>query len=376
MTRLHSLTGMGLFALLLLSLTPGHAEGQLAWRDFVVTSGVSLEGYRGNLPTVAAVRDSAEVANAVVGEVATRGEFLYRPNGAGTFLVSFDGAMRQFSAWGFQSRDYAPREWVGSAEGTYLRPLGDRTMLAARSRLRGREVEDRPPMPIFLQPGYVSFEGGLGVDYQWNEKLRLDVEGTWEQADFAARTDAPQVRLLDRAALGVEGGATAFVGDASTVRLYASAERSRYPEQSTFLPDDPFREDRTFQGGGSWTYNGGFVAQVGVDGRINRSNSPRPEYNAVTGRLLLTASLPAGVTGSAFAAISVKEYLTASEFARLIPGEEANNTSSAYLSFSRLLALNLNGTVRLSWTRAETEIGEAYFQRGGLSILLNYRPGF
>ncbi len=30
--------------------------------------------------------------------------------------------------------------------------------------------------------------------------------------------------------------------------------------------------------------------------------------------------------------------------------------------------------VRLGWTRAETDIGDAYYQRFGFSFFFNYRP--
>ncbi len=354
---------------------PGKGAAQLAWRDFVVTSGFAVEGYRGNLPTVAAVvRDSTEVAGALVADLSARGEVTYHPSGSGVFLFSFDGAVRQLSAWGFETRDYAPREWVGAVDGSYSRFVSPTTSLSVRTRLRGRDVQDRPPMPLFLQPGSITALVGVGGVHQRSPELQLDLEGTWEVADFAARSDAPQVRLLDRRTFGAEAGATRFLGEASTLRVYGGVSASRYPEQATFLPDDPYRRDRTLHGGIGWTYNREFLAQLGVDGRLNRSNSRRPEYNAVTARILLSASLPAGVTGTAFAAIAAKEYLEPTEFARLIPGEEANNTSTAYISFSRPLARNLNGTVRLGWSRAETEIGDAYFQRGGASFFLSYRP--
>ncbi len=356
---------------------PQSAHAQLTWRDFVVTSGISAEGYQGNLPTAASVlRDSTEFVSALVGEAGARGSLTWRPPFEGLFSLAFDGGMRQFAARGFELRDYAPREWVGTADGTYLRGLGQRTTFSLVTRLRGREVEDRPPMPLFLQPGYLRALGGIGLERVTEEGVRVDLEVSGERADFFATRATPQVRLLDRTTWAAQVGASFPVGSATSLRVYGIGESTLYPEQSTFLTDDPHRRDRSAQGGFSLTHASEILAEFSVEGKVNRSNSPRPEYDALTARGMVTASLPAGLTGSAFAAVSLKRYVHPTDFARLIPGEEANNTSLAYLSLSRLLARNLDGTVRIGWTRAETEIGGAYFQRAGVSLLLSYRPDF
>ncbi len=77
---------------------------------------------------------------------------------------------------------------------------------------------------------------------------------------------------------------------------------------------------------------------------------------------------------SVYGALTAKQYLHDSDFARLLPGDEANSASLAYVSLTRPLARNLDGAVRVGWTRAETEIGDAYFQRFGASFLLHFRP--
>ena len=41
---------------------------------------------------------------------------------------------------------------------------------------------------------------------------------------------------------------------------------------------------------------------------------------------------------------------------------------------ARSIRSNLDGVVRLGWTRAETDIGDAYYQRFRLSFFFNYRP--
>ncbi|MEX0856069.1 MAG: hypothetical protein WD056_00720 [Gemmatimonadota bacterium] len=355
---------------------PATAEAQFTVRDFVVTAGGSAEGYRGNLPTVGSpVTDSAEVVSAFAGELALRTNADYRSGSGGTFLFSFDGGVRQFNASGFEQRDYSPREWVGTLDLGYGRALSETVGFRAHTRIRGRELEDRPPMPLFLQPGYRAVEGSLVVDFDGPRGVVYDVELTGAKTDFFAPAFAPQVRLLDREGVEIEAGAVIASG-ASTLRIFAGVQASRYPKQETFAPEDPFRSDRTFQGGVSWTRQAGYLLQIELDARANRSNSLRPEYDAFTLRALYSTSLPRELSLSLYGAYSVKQYLHASEFARLLPGEEADNASLAYVSLSRSLAMNLDGTFRVGWTRAETEIGDAYFQRFGGSFALHYRPSF
>jgi hypothetical protein len=69
-----------------------------------------------------------------------------------------------------------------------------------------------------------------------------------------------------------------------------------------------------------------------------------------------------------------KTYVHDSPFARLVPGEEADNASLAYAELSRALAPNLTTALRFGWSQAETDIGESYYSRFGTSLLINYRP--
>jgi hypothetical protein len=114
--------------------------------------------------------------------------------------------------------------------------------------------------------------------------------------------------------------------------------------------------------------------QLSIEGRANRSNSNRPEYNALTVRGFYATSVLTDYRFSASGTATAKRYLHESEFARLLPGEEANSASLIYLSLSRLLEEKLEGTFRIGWTRAETEIGDAYFARFGASLIFHYRP--
>ena len=369
---------------LLLAVSPasgrwlgGEVGAQVTWQDFVVTGGVSAEGYQGNFPTASAVvRDSTEIASAAVGEVGVRGALLWRRNGTVRGTVGFDGGVRQFAARGFELRDFAPREWSGTAEGTVFQPLGDVGTLSFFGRVRARDVEDRPPMPLFLQPGYLSWAAGAMTEVDLPGGRRIDFRVRAEQVEFYAPALVPQVRLLDRDGAAVQIGYTESFAGGNDLRIFGGVEGSRFPEQGTFEPDDPFRRDRTFSGGAVWSYRGGALGQLGLEGRANRSNSRRPEYNSMTVQGLLSVPVPGDAILTAFGALTLKGYLEPTPFARLIPGEEANNASLAYVSMGRAVARNLDGTVRLGWTRAETEIGENYFQRVGLSVLFHYRPGF
>jgi hypothetical protein len=69
-----------------------------------------------------------------------------------------------------------------------------------------------------------------------------------------------------------------------------------------------------------------------------------------------------------------KTYIHQTTFARLVPGEEADNASVVHLDFTRNIASNLSGMLRFGWTRAETDIGNSYYSRFGTSLLFNFRP--
>jgi hypothetical protein len=75
-----------------------------------------------------------------------------------------------------------------------------------------------------------------------------------------------------------------------------------------------------------------------------------------------------------YALLTAKSYVHDTDFTRLVPGEEADNASLAYLQLSRPVAMNLDAAFRLGWTRAETDYGSAYYQRLGASLQFNYRP--
>ena len=146
----------------------------------------------------------------------------------------------------------------------------------------------------------------------------------------------------------------------------------------------PSAGTRPISWGALWQYDGlessdgfeasGITAEVGIHGTINRSNASRTEYNAVSVNAEVSTFLPADLRLNITAVLTAKDYLTETEFIRLIPGEEADNASRVYVGVSKYLADAVTGTFRIGWTRAETEIGDAYFERYSGSLLFNYRP--
>jgi len=359
---------------LAMSLAPRAVSAQVEWRDLVVTLGGSVEGYVGNFSAVTLpVVDSTERATAAVGELGLRGTIdLLNQNGR-SLELSFDGGMRQTAAVGFKLRDYAPREWVGSAAARYQQRLGSWGALQLRGSTRGRSVHDRPPPPLSLmQPSYTTHLGSATLVTRSFEGVTLDATGDVESANYRAPELLPQLDLLDRTSWGVETGIR--WGYTSTVRFYTGLRWTDYRNQPSYDPEDPIRRDRTVRAGLEWTYAGTVFLQTGIEGVLNRSNSNRPEYDALSYRLLITAPLPGDLSASLYGLFARKSYVSDLTFKQLVPGEEANSASVAYLQVNRPVAVNLDGAVRIGWTRAETDIGQAYYRRFGMSVLLNYRP--
>ncbi len=357
-------------------LLPRPAAAQPAWRDLVVTVGGSVEGYSGNFSAVTvAVVDSTEQATAAVGEMGVRGVLALLEEERRGVELSFDGGVRQSAATGFTLRDYAPREWAGSTTLRWTESLGGWGRLSTRLGFRGRAVRDRPPMPLFLQPGYATATGGLGLVTRSFEGVSFDVQLEGEETDYRAPEFVPELDLLDRRSVGVVAGGR--WGTTSTVRFFGGVRWSEYPNQGSFDPADPSRRDRTVNVGAEWTWFGDVVfAQLGVEGTVNRSNSSRPEYDAVSLQGLFNVPLPWRMSLNLRGVLTGKSYVQEPAFRLLVPGEEADNASVAYLQLTRPLAENLDGALRFGWTRAETDIGSAYYRRFGTSLQFNYRPTF
>jgi len=356
------------------------AEAQIIWEDLVFTAGASVEGYRGNFSSVTVpVVDSTDAAGATVGELSAAGSFLIAGD---RVRVGFDAGVRQFAANGFELRDYAPREWVGELDIGWGTWVGDVGTLSLSASGRARSVADRPPLPLFLQPGHTGYQARARFDSRLVQDVRFDVAADLERTDYDAPTLLSQLDLLDRRSWGMEIGAsfgpltvTPERAYGWSLRFYSAFRGSEYRDQSSFDPADPFRRDRTVQVGGTWRYRGSILAEVGVEGTINRSNSQRPEYDAVSVRGVVSTPLPwwgLGVNGLAM--LTGKSYVHDVPFSRLVPGEEADNASIVYLELDRPVAPNLSAATRFGWTRAETDIGEQYYSRFGMTFLVRYRP--
>lgn len=364
--------GAAAFLWLLVS-APAAAGAQVQWRDLVLTAGGAVEGYSGNFSSATVtIVDSATHVTATVSELGARGSLSLLAAGGRSVDFTFDGGLRQTAALGFKRWDYAPREWVGSSFLRFAQRLGSWGSLSARAGVRGRAVRDRPPMPLFLQPAYSGLQGSLALVTRSFDGVSLDASADLESADYRAPRLLPQLDLLDRRSSAFELGAR--WGTVSTVRFFGGLRWTEYDNQPSYDPADPYRRDHTVRVGVEWTYTGAISVQTGLEGALNRSNSNRPEYDALSFRTLLTAPLPGQVSLSLLAVLTGKSYVSETSFARLVPGEEADNASVAYLSIGRPLASNLDGAVRFGWTRAETDIGSAYYRRYGGSIQLNYRP--
>jgi len=362
-------------AMALAPWTPEGAAGQVRWRDLVVTMGGSLEVYSGNFSAVAVpVVDSAEQVVAVVGEMGVRGLVRLAESRRRSFDVSFDGGMRQAAALGFQRRDYAPREWAGSAAGTFTTSVGSWGSLWLQGGVRSRAVRDQPPTPFYLQPGYTTLQGSAGIRTRSVDGVTFDAQVDLEHADYRAVQIHPQLQLdlLDRTSSGLEAGVT--WGGAATVRFFGGFRWTDHTKLGSFDPEDPFRRDHTARVGLEWGYEGEMSAQVGVHGTMNRSNSNRPEYDALSARALVSAPLPRQFSLNLYALLTTKSYVHETAAALLVPGEEADNASIAYLQVGRPVGTNLDAAFRLGWTRAETNLGGAYYRRLGASLRLSYRP--
>ena len=347
-------------------------SAQVGWRQTTLTGGLSFEGYQGNLAALTVpLVDSTEQAAAAAGEFAGRTEYVFIENERRYFGATFDGGMRQFAATGFEVRDYAPREWVGAFDLAYRQYFSWGTVHGS-GRLRGRSVSDRPPIPLYIQPAYGAAAATIGASFAEIERVGFDVEVTGEVADYSSNDFAPLLDLLDRTSSGIELGAS--WGEDWSVRFFGGYQAARYSGQPTYDESDPSRRDNTYRLGTEWEVQRSVWAQLGVEGTFNRSNSNRPEYDAVSVRGLLSVPLPWELNVNAYGVVTAKRYLTDLQFARLVPGEEADNASVLYLSLLRPLAPNLDGSVRLGWTRAETEVGDSYFQRYGIGVFLHYRP--
>lgn len=377
---------LGLGAFLVGSLGAARAAGQVRLQELVVTVDASADWHRGNFSAVTVPRlDSAESVASGAGQAQVRGLVALLSNERRGLFVEFDGSLQQFATGGFKYRRYAPRRHSGDLTAWYQQRVGSGGLrLSAGAATMG--VHDRPPLPLYLSPGYQRYFGSATYARAvGGVQARAGVRA--ESADYGAVL--PQLDLLDRSALRTWLGALPWTGERSAIELRGQYSYVSYTRQGgSGAPNDPFRTDHMLRASATWCWrtpscwgfperaadaDGSWEGAVTVVGLLNRSNSRRVEYDLL--RLGAWASTPVGsnlllVEGQ----LAAKRYRRAFMHA-LVPGEEADNSSYVAASLQRaLLGPELRGSVRVRWMRAETSIGDAYFRRLGLSVSLNYRP--
>ena len=119
------------------------------------------------------------------------------------------------------------------------------------------------------------------------------------------------------------------------MRVFGGVRLSKYAHQLTFDAKDPYRRDRTVQAGVSWNLDSPLTIELGVDGTMNRSNSRRPEYDAVSARGLVSVPLPLDVGATLLAVWTKKSYVDQGDFKVLVPGHGKPMTRSGFATYRR-----------------------------------------
>ncbi len=352
----------GLFpALALLAIGGGSARLEAQFQGSL-TAGAAWERYRGNVSLVTVPHiDSAESVVAAASEWGFAGIMNFADStGRGLFL-SGEGGLRQFVAWGFQQRNYAPREHRFRLRTDY-REFVWTGLLTIGATLDVRGVADLTPMPLYLAPGYRSYLVDAAFSRPLREKLEVDARVGFDERDYAGPSVLPTLDFLDRRSFEVQAGARRRFqsppGDGDDhVRLFAAYLYHDYPSQA--------RGDHALRLGGEWLLDrrrsSGLEVSVNASGTFNRSSSSRVEYNAA--RIEARAAKVVGSYLVSFRALwSGKSYVNPQEF--LVPGEEFNNAAVFHGQVERLfLAEDMSIVVGAEWTRAETNISGDFFRR-------------
>ena len=353
----------------------GEATGaRVSLEDVTVRAGVSAEGYWGNLSSVTVVwTDPTERAFAGAGFFQLEGVVRFR--GARRELrLDFDGGVRQYATGGFELRNYAPREYSGDVGVAYRQALwGGQVSVAGHAIVRG--VADRPPMPLYLQPGYNSawastlYTRSLPSNGFVHE---FDVQGTFESRNYAAPRVLPQLDLLDRSSGEATVGLSRFLGsEYSTLRVFGAFRYHSYPRKGLSIR----RRDKAGRTGVAWTLDRyvsqGLQAEAGVSGSFNRSNSRRVEYNLIGFEGRLAKSLGSKTDLLLDVNVTRKSYLTPGQY--LVPGEEVDDLTRIEGGVVQTLG-SVFATIRVYWKKAETNISGAYYSNFGVSFSMSATP--
>lgn len=347
------------------------AEGQQL-QDLALTSELDGHTYCGDLPTISVPWvDPAECASTIGGSFSAQIKALI-----GRLEIDFDAGHRQFGTRGLKRRNYAPREAVANIRADY-----SRRGFTVSANGKFRHITDGPAIPIYRQPSYGS--GGLFLMHhlQVGDNLVTDYAVRGEYVAYDAPKVRPDIDLLDRTSFGVEAGTT-WQREGNTwnnwIRGAATYQNHRFPKQKSGVVGDPFRRDQTVSLGFAWRVNDVAYehgsAEIRLEGTANRSNSRRPEYNAVRASLAMEKFLGDWGQARMNLAFAKKAYTTEGQGPALIPGEESDNKSSLSLGLTRYLRNNLDGAVDVEWARAETNVTGWYVRSFGASFTLTYRP--
>lgn len=352
-------------------------------RDLVVTAGATGTRYWGDFSSVTVLQiDSTRSALAGNGEFGARGSVVASdPNRE--LRLDFDAGLAQFATGGFELRNYAPREYRGKLVLYYAQYLGDGGgVLEAKAEAEARGVADRPPMPLYMQPGQRRWSGSVGY---WRPVASTDLIDhvefafTVENRDFAAPRLLPQLDLLDRSSgeltartsrswLGASGGA-------DTLRVFGAYRYHSYPRKGLSIR----RKDRAVRLGVEWVLDRhetplGFRMAVGVNGTLNRSNSRRVEYNSIHFGGLAAKRMGAKTVAILETTLSAKSYTHQGRYQYLVPGEEADNATIVHAKVRRELGLDVHGVLGVFWRDIETNISGAFYRSLGTSFTMNIRP--
>lgn len=353
--------------------------GQGIVRDLVISGGMAGEAWRGNFAALVIPQvDSTNQAAAWVGEWGASGIFNLARRERSSLQAAVDVGVRQFAPGGFQLRRYSPRQYSALLATRYRRDVADGRdgALVAEATARKYGIADRPPMPLYLPPGYGSYRLKAGYETTLaGSRASLTVAG--ESADYGAPAVLPYLDLLDRRSVVVEAagtrGRSSDSGEYSEVRLFGSYRYHTYPRQGL---EGVFRVDHAVGLGGRYKLSAGRVdLDVSLDGTRSWSNSRRVEYHA--GRLgvqLQLAEVWREYGLSVASDLAVKRYRHPSEEYALVPGEEADNGTALYTEITRSVARNMKAGFRLGWQRVETSFTGAYYTRFGGGFFLRVRP--
>lgn len=359
---------------------PAKLTGQGFIRDFVISGGATGEAWNGDFTAITVPQiDSTERAVAWVGEWSASGEFILLQRAHGLLEATFDAGFRQFATAGYQLRNYAPREHSGLLKTTYRHALGGGRLgsvfTEARARVLG--ITDRPPMPIYLSPGYEAYRLTAGYGKSVRD-LDMDLAVSGERADFAAPALLRNLDLLDRTSLIVEAGggkrnyrSSNSDVDYSGFRFFSAYRYHSYPKQGYGV----LRADHAVGLGGIYELSSERIYfKTTLDGTRSRSSSRRVEYNAARLEMEVQWGFSETMGLTVSGKLARKRYIDPGQHA-LVPGEEADNETNLYAEITRQLGLGVNGAFRLGWQKVETNFSGASYTRFGGGFFLRARPG-